>query len=122
MDDPNHGDGAGRGVVFHLDEGDPEKQGSVMRNVSNLLGALGAATVVELVTHGPGVDALLAGGPNEQAVRDLLAKGVQVSACANTMGSKQIGEDALVPGVRVVPSGVAQVVVRQREGWSYVRP
>lgn len=122
MGDQNQPDGTEQGVVVHLDDADPGKHAAVMRNVTNLIDALGAGTVVELVTHGQGVDALLAGGPNEQAVRDLLGKGVQVSACANTMRSKQIGEDALVPGARVVPSGVAQVVVRQREGWSYVRP
>ena len=53
--------GATPGVVFHLDEADPVKHESVLRNVANVPDALGDGTVVELVTHGPGPPAVLAG-------------------------------------------------------------
>ncbi|GAB2579427.1 DsrE family protein [Microlunatus antarcticus] len=116
---PHH---ATPGVVFHLDEGDPAKHESVLRNVANVLDALGDGTVVELVTHGPGLRAVLAGAPHETALRTLIERGVQVDACANTMRREHVGEDQLAAGVTIVPAGIVQLIHRQRDGWSYVRP
>lgn len=114
--------GPADGVVVHLDEADPAKHEAVLRNITHLLDALGPDTVVELVTHGPGLSAVLLGSPHEEALRELLARGVRAVACANTMRQKGISGDRLVPAVGVVPAGIARLVVRQREGWSYVRP
>jgi intracellular sulfur oxidation DsrE/DsrF family protein len=114
--------GAAPGVVIHLDEGEPAKHEAVLRNIANLLDELGPGTAAELVVHGPGLDAVLDGAPHAAAVRDLLGKGVAVAACGNTMRQRSVPASRLIPGVRVVPAGIAELVRRQREGWSYVRP
>lgn len=49
----------------------------MLRNVANVLDALGDGTVVELVTHGPGPRAVLPGAPHETALRPLIERGVQ---------------------------------------------
>lgn len=113
---------ASGGVVVHLDEADPAKHEAVLRNITNLLAELGEDTPVELVVHGPGLAAALAGAPDAGAVRELLDRGVMVAACGNTMRRQGVAADQLVAGVRVVPAGIAQLVRRQREGWAYVRP
>lgn len=110
------------GVVVHLDEADPQKHQAVLINIANLRAEMGDSTPVELVAHGPGLDALLSASPHAQALAGLIAKGMVASACANTLRGRQIDPAALVEGVRVVPAGVAQLVRRQREGWSYLRP
>jgi len=38
------------------------------------------------------------------------------------MRAQQLSPEALLPGVGIVPAGVAQLVRRQREGWAYLRP
>ena len=114
--------GTSDGVVFHLDEGDPAKHAAVLRNINNLLDALGPDTPVELVAHGPGLPAVLADSPHADALQAVLGRGVRVDACGNTMREKDVAPERLAPGVTVVPAGVAQLVLRQREGWSYVRP
>lgn len=105
-----------------MPESDRERQAAVLRNVVNLLRALGPNTPVEVVTHGPGL-ALATGetglGPSVVQVQQL---GVVVCACANTLQSRKLTKEALLPGVTVVPSGVAHLVERQRQGWAYLRP
>ncbi|SRR5579875_172762 len=117
-----HAGAVSAGVVVHLDEADPAKHEAVLRTIANLLAELGEDTPVELVVHGPGLTAALAGTPHEETARELLGRGVAVAACGNTMRQRNVPAARLIPGVRVVPAGVAQLVRRQREGWAYVRP
>lgn len=110
------------GVVFHLDEADPDKHASVLRNVRNLLDELADESPIELVVHGPGLAAALRDAPHADQVRELLSRGFTVAACSNTMKAMSVSVDQLLDGVYVVPAGIAQLVRRQREGWAYVRP
>ena len=110
------------GVVVHLDEAEPDKHASVLRNIGNLLDELGDGTEIELVVHGPGLAAAITDSPHAARVRELLSRGVSVAACANTMREKHVSADALIEGVHVVPAGIAELVRKQREGWAYVRP
>lgn len=117
-----NGAAARDGVVIHLDEGDPAKHETVLRSISNLTAELGDRTPVELVAHGPGLAVALTRSPHAGQLRELLGSGVAVAACGNTMRRENLTEDDLVPGVQVVPAGIAHIVRRQREGWAYVRP
>ena len=110
------------GVVVHLNEATPEKHASVLLNISNLLNEMGDETRVELVVHGPALSVVVAESPHSAKVSDLLSRGVTVAACANTMRGMNISAETLIEGVHVVPSGVAELVRRQRQGWAYIRP
>jgi len=110
------------GVVFHLDEADPAKHASVLRNVGHLLDELADGSPIELVVHGPGLAAAVSDAPHADQMRELLGRGFTVAACANTMKEMGASADQLLDGVYVVPAGIAQLVRRQREGWAYVRP
>lgn len=110
------------GVLVHLDEASPEKHASVLLNISNLLNELDDETQVELVVHGPGLLAVIAVAPHAAKLGELLTRGVTVAACANTMRGMNISIEALTDGVHIVPSGVAELVRRQRQGWAYLRP
>ncbi|WP_182358631.1 DsrE family protein [Tomitella gaofuii] len=110
------------GVVVHLPEADPQRQAAVLRNTANLIRALGPDTEVEVVTHGPGVELCTGETGLAETVARLRGQGATVCACANTLTARKLSEDDLLPGVAVVDSGVAHLVRRQREGWSYLRP
>lgn len=110
------------GVVVHLDEADPAKHASVLRNIRHLIDELGDGSPVELVVHGPGLAAVHGSAEHADGVRDALGRGVTVAACANTMRAQGISPDQLIDGVTTVPAGIAELVRRQRDGWSYVRP
>ena len=42
--------------------------------------------------------------------------------CRNTLTARGLSEADLHPQAEVVPSGVAHLVLRQAEGWAYLRP
>ena len=111
-----------QGTVVHLDDADPAAHARVFRNVGNLVDALDDGSPVELVVHGPAISAVVAGAGSSEALQALLGRGVGVSACRNTMDREKISPDDLAEGVQIVPSGIAELVRRQRQGWAYVRP
>lgn len=108
-------------MVVHLDEGGDAKHEVVVRNVANLLDDLGGIPV-EVVTHGSGIGLCLPGSPHAEAVQALMARGVVVAACENTLRSQDMDRGRLAEGVVTVPSGVGELVRRQHQGWAYVRP
>lgn len=116
------GHGVADGVVVQFAEGGRDKMTMVARNIESLLAALEPGCPIELVTHGAGLSAVTTGSPVSEEVLSAISRGVRVDACGNTMQCHGITRDRLLPGVSVVESGIAHLVVRQREGWSYVRP
>jgi len=58
----------------------------------------------------------------EREVGELIKEGIAVLACQNTLTRKQISPERLLPEVRMVTSGLGEIIRRQQEGWAYVRP
>lgn len=110
------------GVVVHLAEAGAERHAAILRNALNLRADLGPDVPVELVAHGPGVELLTGESGLESAVTQLVAVGARPVACLNTLASRALTPDDLLPEVGTVPSGVGHLARRQLEGWAYVRP
>ena len=110
------------GVVVHVDEAAETKHEAVLRNISNLMDDLGTGTTVEVVAHGPGIGLVLKDSPYADTVQGLIARGVVIAACENTLAMKSIPPSSVAPGVITVPAGVGELVRKQREGWAYLRP
>lgn len=108
------------GVVIHAPEGDPDKHRALLRNVGHLPAALPSGTRVQVVAHGPGITLLDKSGPLARDIASL--EGATLVACANTMNRLGIDVADLVSGVVVVPAGIAHLVLRQAQGWAYIRP
>lgn len=110
------------GVVLHLSEGAPDKHRAVLRNALNLLPGLEPGTPVEVVVHGEALALALPGSPAAGALAEVLAAGIGLEVCRNSMRSAGVTDADLVPGAVVVPSGVGHLVARQFAGWAYLRP
>lgn len=118
-------------IVMHVDENDPQRMNLVLNNAANINKYYmdkGEEAEIEIVTYGPGLVMLEA---NKSPVKDRIKSiaqnfdNIKFRACGNTMAKikKKTGKDvALVPEATVVPSGVVQLVMRQEEGWKYIRP
>lgn len=111
-----------RGAVVHLDEEGDAKHEAVLRNIAHLLDDLGEEAVVELVAHGPGIGVCLSEHQLADTVQQLMARGLVVAACENTMARQSIDMSRLAAGVITVHSGVAEVLNKQWDGWAYVKP
>ena len=41
--------------------------------------------------------------------------------CANTLKARNLTKEALIPEAVAVPSGIGEVIMKQEEGWSYLK-
>ena len=96
---------------------------AVLGNAKNLLKALGPNdTEIEIVCLGDGVDMLLpVDKKNLKQMKALSKAGVNFAVCGNTMDAQQITAKQLIMPSTRVDSGVAEVVRKEEEGWSYFK-
>ena len=114
-------------VVYHINEG-LEKAADLLRNVKNHLNADPGAKIV-VVGHGKGIDFMLDGAkdkngnPFDAIIDTLEARGVEFRVCNNTLVSRKIDPKKVVPGPKIVPSGVAEIArLQAQEHYVYVKP
>jgi intracellular sulfur oxidation DsrE/DsrF family protein len=110
-------------VVVHVNVPGSGTQGAGLKNVANILKEA-PDTQIEVVCHGAGIGLVeKARSDHAEAVEALIRKGVRFVACENTMRQKSIKKGDLLSGVGTVPSGVVEVVRKQRnEGYAYFKP
>ena len=127
------GDGFDHHIVIHVDENDVQKMNIVLNNAANVtkhFQAEGKKVQVEIVVHGPGLHMVRSDtSPVKARIEDFFGSFPDVSfaACNNTIKGMTIKEGAAPPliesdSIRVVPAGVVQIMLRQDQGWHYIRP
>jgi len=127
------GDGFAHHVVFHVDENDAAKMNLALNNAANVskyYAAKGKKAQIEIVTYGPGLHMLRADtSPVKQRLESYTLEfdNVSFAACGNTLKGMTKKEGKAPPiiqsdKVNVVPSGVVQLMIRQDQGWHYIRP
>jgi len=110
-------------VVFQVSDDSPQKWNLVLNNARNLQDDLGADLVdLEIVVYGPGIGMLKSDSPVAARIADALKNGVKVVACENTMRALQLGYKDMLPKIGYVPAGVVELMKKQQEGYSYIRP
>jgi intracellular sulfur oxidation DsrE/DsrF family protein len=110
-------------IVIQVNEDDSKKWHGILANVRNIQRDAGPRNVSSaLVAIGPGLDMLMADSLAANDVADAIATGVEVIACENTMHARKISRSDLLEGVRYTKAGYIEIVRRQQQGWSYLRP
>ena len=108
-------------VILQVSRADSAEQLVVVSQVRNILKSLPNATV-EVVCHSQGLPMLVASQSKVAAhVKALVEQGVIFAACENTMERKKISKEELLPGVVTVPSAMAELILKQEAGWTYVK-
>lgn len=110
-------------VVFELTSPQPATWEGLLNNLENTLAAFGQATTrIEVVAHGQGIRFMMkADAKNAARMEALARRGVVFAACNNAMRRLHVTKDQLMPFVTVVPSGVAEVILKQEAGWAYIK-
>nr|VFK16720.1 MAG: DsrE/DsrF-like family protein [Candidatus Kentron sp. LPFa]VFK32192.1 MAG: DsrE/DsrF-like family protein [Candidatus Kentron sp. LPFa] len=77
-----------------------------------------------ILIFGAGVNALkyYAPIPISDKVKEAKYAGFRIVACKKAMRTYKLRPSDMLPEVRYVESGVAELVEKQTGGWSYVRP
>lgn len=111
-------------AIYQLDKNDPKVIGKTIRNINNALNdpRLKGKIQIELIAFAGGTDAYLTGSKYEKDLKTLVEQGVIVAQCENTLRERNISRDQIYNFIGVVPSGNGELIIRQAEGWSVVKP
>jgi intracellular sulfur oxidation DsrE/DsrF family protein len=110
-------------VVFQISDNDPAKWNLALNNVRNIQQDLGRENVdIEVVAYGPGLNMLKLDSAVAARVGEALGSGAGILACENTMTNTKTSRSDMLPNIGYVKAGVTALMMRQREGWAYIRP
>ena len=107
-------------VVIQLTSDDEIIIRSLLNQLNNLLISLPEINI-EVVVHSKGVKMLLKDSSFKNNLEKANKSGVKFLACNNTLVSQKINSGDLIAFCTVIPSAVAHLVVRQHEGWAYLK-
>ena len=109
-------------VVFDMSTRDSVSQQAVVREVE-LIRNNNPAAKIEVVIYGQGLNLVLKDkSKHAEAISRLLADtNTNFKVCAFTMKRFEVDESKLVPGVKVVPDGIYEIISKQHEGWGYIK-
>ncbi len=109
-------------VIFDMTSRDSINQQSVIRELG-LIREGNPDAKMEVVLYGQGIDLAIKDRSLQQAaVQKLLTdKGISFKICAIAMKRNNIDQSQLIPGVEVVPDGIYEIILKQREGWGYIK-
>ncbi len=121
-------------ALIHVNE--PEKWQVAIGNIKNLLRDVGDNGVeVIVVSNGAGVKGYVGGveqggavcalpgqGSLRNEMEELSKRGVKFLACKNALMANNIDERLLPEFVKVITSGMTELIRRQSEGFAYIKP
>ena len=109
-------------VVIQFSSPDTLAWVGLMKNIEHLKTGWGDSVQVEVVVHGPGIDLLVTAKTTQQKnIAAFKKMGVVFVACENTLRGRNIPKDAIIPEAGFVPMGVGELILKQEQGWSYLK-
>jgi len=110
-------------MVVQVSDSNPATWNLALNNIKNVQKDLGKDNVeLELVAYGPGIGMLKADAEVANRIDDAVDSGVHVMACQNTMRGQKLTKEDMNAKIGYVPSGVVEILHRQQEGYTYLRP
>jgi len=109
-------------VVFQVTTGDSLAWRGMLNNIQHLKEGWGDAIQIEVVAHGAGIDLVVAPKTNQQKrIGAFIKEGVTFVGCENSIRLRKIDKKDILPGVGFVPMGVGELILKQEQGWAYLK-
>ena len=109
-------------ALIQLSTSDEEVIKSLLSHVKNLRIGLGADAEILILCHAKSLDFVLNSHQEfEASVRLLLSYNATIAACENMLMAHDKTNADLHTGITTVPSAIATIVIKQQEGWSYIK-
>ena len=109
-------------IVFQFTNANDTIQQKAFANQLNNLTAHWPKAKYEVVVYNMGLEFLMpTKSKHIPTIKVLHEKGVRFVVCENTMKNRKITKDQLIPEVEYVPAGIAEIVEKQEQGWSYIK-
>ncbi|MFW0884449.1 hypothetical protein ACMCNP_05290 [Candidatus Acidulodesulfobacterium sp. H_13] len=114
-------------MVVEVDSANPKVWRQTINNVRNVMATFGDNPFkysIEIVVFGPGLKLFMKkfDKKNEPILQSLAVYGLMLRACHNTMLHFHATTESLFPFVKVVPAGVVEIVRRETQGYSFLKP
>ena len=110
-------------LVMQVSDADPAKWNLALNNAKNVQTDLGAGNVeMEIVAYGPGIGMLKMDSVAGPRIAEALRSGVKLVACENTMTNQKLSRSDMLDGIGYVKAGVVELMVKQQQGYAYIRP
>ncbi|MCX6331030.1 MAG: DsrE family protein [Bacteroidetes bacterium] len=109
-------------IVIQLTTADTSAWSSTIGGIKNIQKVFKTDLQIEVVVHGKALDFLVKDKTffaNE--IAGLTKEGIVFSACENSMRRHNIKKADLLTDAFTVPSGVVEVILKQEQGWSYLK-
>ncbi|MFT5885057.1 MAG: intracellular sulfur oxidation DsrE/DsrF family protein [Arcticibacterium sp.] len=108
-------------IVFQLATADENEQGSLTRQISNVLDYWPDAEI-EVVVHSAAIEFMMnEKSVDKEAIIKTMERGVTFAVCKNTMKRKNLTELDIIQGAIFVPVGIAEIVLKQEAGYAYIK-
>ena len=109
-------------VVMQLNTADTSAWSGVIGNIKNFQKIWPNQVMIEVVVHGKALNFLVKDKSHlKDDVFQLESDKIHFVACENTMNKYKIHKDMLIDKVGTVPSGVAEIVLKQEADWGYLK-
>jgi uncharacterized protein len=110
-------------LVIQVSDGDAGKWNLALNNAKNAQQDYGADKIdIEIVTYGLGIGMLRSDSAVAKRIEEAKQTGITLVACKNTMKAMKLTESDMLPNSSYVPSGIVEVIKKQRDGYAYIRP
>lgn len=115
-------DGRKHKIVFQFTNGhDSTQQKAFIKQLDNLSRHWPKATL-HVVVYNKGVNLLLPEkSVNLRQLEELANRGITFVICENSMKPRKLTKDHFPDFVGFVPAGIAEVIKKQEEGYSYIK-
>jgi uncharacterized protein len=109
-------------IVFDVTSGDPATHQSTVRHVKAMSAAYPASNF-EVVVYGGSIDMVLKekSSVSEEILGLANQQNVSFKVCQGTMNRNKLDQSALITNVEIVPDGIMEIVMKQGEGWGYIK-
>ena len=109
-------------VIFDVTSKDPHSHQTVIREINGIK-ELRPDANLEVAIYSDALDMVLKDKSNVRSeLEDLMRnKKATVKGGGFTMKRSHVEADQLIPGVKMVPDAIYEIITRQKEGWGYIK-
>ena len=109
-------------VVMQLSSGDTLGWKMLMNNIKIMKSTWEDKVAIEVVANGPGIGFLMKEKTTQSdRITYFKSQGVAFVACENTMKERNISKESIIPDAGFVKSAVVELILKQEQGWSYIK-
>lgn len=113
-------------VIFHLSS--PEQWKVALNNAQNFINNQGSENIeAEILANASAVKIFDPDSNKEipsfsEKLKNLFDQKVSIAFCQNALKAHNIPKESLPSFIKIVPAGITELALKQKEGYAYIKP